>query len=253
MSQPEVTFVLTSCGRVDLLQKTIESFEKQNTYPIKRAIITEDSCDPEVYQQVQDLFGDRFEIWANKEKKGQIKSIVDAYASIDTPYIFHCEDDWEFTRPNFIEESMAILESNPKILQPFLESIEDANIATESVELFKAEDKVELESTSYLTFSVAEGWEWGFFSFKPGLRRKSDYDLINGYARFTNELDIGCVYKEQEFYCVVLDPPAMINTGHERHVADPTRIWPKRRKAGKEKGLRRLAKHVKRLFREGKW
>ncbi|WP_135080729.1 glycosyltransferase [Terasakiella sp. SH-1] len=253
MSQPEVTFVLTSCGRVDLLQQTITSFEKYNTYPIKRAIITEDSCDDNVYQQVEELFGDRFEIWANKEKKGQIKSIVDAYATIDTPYIFHCEDDWEFTRSGFIEESLKILETEPKILQPFLESIADANIATESVELFKEEKKIDINGASYLTFSIAEGWEWGFFSFKPGLRRKSDYDLIKGYARFTNELDIGCCYKEQDFYCVVLDPPAMINTGHERHVADPTRIWPKRRKAGKEKGLKRLQKHLRRLVTEGKW
>ncbi|WP_417797666.1 hypothetical protein [Terasakiella pusilla] len=253
MSKPEVTMVLTSCGRVDLLQQTIESFEKFNTYPIKRTIITEDSCDPEVYQKVRDLYGDRFEIWANEEKKGQIKSIVDAYDTIDTDYIFHCEDDWQFVRRGFIEESLEILESDQAILQPFLESIEDANIASDSVDLFKFETKVDLQETSYLTFSVADGWEWGFFSFKPGLRRKSDYDSIGGYSRFTNELDIGCWYKSKGFKCVVINPPAVINTGHERHVADPTRIWPKRRKAGKPKGIQRLIKHFKNLFTTGKW
>lgn len=253
MTQPDVTFILTSCGRVDLLQQTIESFEKHNTYPIKRAIITEDSCDVDVYAKVKDLFGDRYEIWCNEEKKGQIKSIVDAYATIDTPYIFHCEDDWEFLRPGFIEESIAILEHDPKILQALLETIEDANLATDSVELFRLKERHEIDGAKFQSFSVADGWEWGYFSFKPSLKRKADYDLIDGYARFTNELDISCLYKEKGFYCVVLDPAAMVNTGHERHVADPTRIWPKRRKAGKPKGLKRLGRHFQRLFTEGKW
>jgi hypothetical protein len=69
MSKPEVTFILTSCGRVDLLKTTIETFEKFNTYPIKRGIITKDSCDEDIYRQVRDLFGDRYEIWTNETKK----------------------------------------------------------------------------------------------------------------------------------------------------------------------------------------
>ena len=31
----QVTVVLTSCGRADLLKKTIETFLQFNTYPIK--------------------------------------------------------------------------------------------------------------------------------------------------------------------------------------------------------------------------
>jgi hypothetical protein len=38
-----VTIVLTSCNRPDLLKKTLESFIKHNTYPIKEAIIIDDS------------------------------------------------------------------------------------------------------------------------------------------------------------------------------------------------------------------
>ncbi len=253
MSQPEVTFVLTSCGRVDLLQKTIESFEKFNSYPIKRGIITEDSCDEAVYAQVRDLFGDRYEIWANEEKKGQIKSIVDAYATIDTPYIFHCEDDWEFIRPGFVEESMAILQHDPNIIQAWLENRDSANAATNSVELFTFLDQTDIDGASYHKMKVADGWEWGYFSFRPGLKRKSDYDKIDGYARFTNEVDISCTYRDLGYYCVILSEPASIDLGSDRRVHDPTRIWPKRRKHGKPTGLKRLFGHFKRLVTEGKW
>jgi len=252
-SEKEVTFILTSCGRVDLLEKTLNSFEKYNTYPIKRAIITEDSCDPDVYAQVRALFGDRYEILANESKKGQIKSITDAYETIDTPYVFHCEDDWEFTRSGFIEESFEVLDHDPKIIQAWLESQASANSATNNIALFTFSDTVALKNTSFHKMNVAEGWEWGYFSFRPSLKRMADYHHIGGYEKFTNELDISCTYRELGYYCVILETPVTIDLGTERHVSDPTRIWPKRRKSGKPKGIKRLWGHIKRLLTEGKW
>ena len=41
----EVSLVITSCGRFDLLEKTLDSFFEENTYPIKKVIITEDSTE----------------------------------------------------------------------------------------------------------------------------------------------------------------------------------------------------------------
>ena len=50
-----VTFVLTSCGRMDLLEQTLDSFFKYNEYPIDRYLITEDSADPEIFKQCEEL------------------------------------------------------------------------------------------------------------------------------------------------------------------------------------------------------
>jgi len=41
----DVTAVITSCGRFDLLEETLDSFFEFNTYPIKKIIITEDSTE----------------------------------------------------------------------------------------------------------------------------------------------------------------------------------------------------------------
>jgi len=41
----DVSLVITSCGRFDLLERTLDSFFKYNTYPIKEVIITEDSTE----------------------------------------------------------------------------------------------------------------------------------------------------------------------------------------------------------------
>src|SRR6516165_10513867 len=37
-----VTAVLTSCARYDLLERTLDSFYKHNTFPIERMIVVED-------------------------------------------------------------------------------------------------------------------------------------------------------------------------------------------------------------------
>lgn len=44
----EVTLFITSCGRPELLKRTLESFVKFNTYPIKEAILCEDSGIPNI-------------------------------------------------------------------------------------------------------------------------------------------------------------------------------------------------------------
>ena len=38
----KVTVVITSCGRLDLLDKTLSSFMEFNTYPIEKFIIIDD-------------------------------------------------------------------------------------------------------------------------------------------------------------------------------------------------------------------
>ena len=41
----DTTLVVTSCGRFDLLRRTLESFDRYNTAPIREVFITEDSGD----------------------------------------------------------------------------------------------------------------------------------------------------------------------------------------------------------------
>ena len=51
----EITFVLTSCGRIDLLDKTLESFFKHNSYKCRELFLVEDSVDKEVYKHKKEM------------------------------------------------------------------------------------------------------------------------------------------------------------------------------------------------------
>ena len=113
----DVTAVITSCGRFDLLEETLDSFFEFNTYPIKKIIITEDSTEGKKLEKLISKYKDKkqnFQLIVNETRLGQLKSIDKAYREIDTKYIFHCEDDWKFFKKGFIEKSIKLLEEDEK-------------------------------------------------------------------------------------------------------------------------------------------
>ena len=103
----DVSLVITSCGRFDLLERTLDSFFEYNIYPIKKVIITEDSTEGKKLEKLVSKYKDQnFKLIINETREGQLKSIDKAYNEVDTEYVFHCEDDWEFLKEGFIEKSI---------------------------------------------------------------------------------------------------------------------------------------------------
>ena len=239
----KMTFVLTSCGRTELLNRTLESFFLMNTFKLDQYYLVEDSVNEEVYEAIRKKWSKKIELLFNAEKKGQIKSIVDTYKKIKTPYVFHCEDDWIYTRKKFIEDSLEILKTDEKIIQVWLESKESAS----RLDIFDYGplETIKNGKIGFRKVFCKPGWEWGYFSFRPGVKRLKDYELIGGYGGFTNELDLNVKYKSLGYYTVIIENPAVIDIGDDDHVSDPTRKWPTRRKTNAPTGLKRLWKHIK--------
>ena len=99
----KTSFVLTSCGRFDLLQRTIASMEP---WVFAEKSLIDDSGHPHA---TLDTLKDRgFLILNNPTPKGQPYSIDKAYATC--PYIFH--DDWAFDQLDF---SAHVLDLNPRL------------------------------------------------------------------------------------------------------------------------------------------
>lgn len=215
LQQPEkqVTVCLTACGRPDLLEKTLDSFFKFNTYPITELMVYEDSgtdCNKHLH--------DRYPItWMGREDRvGQIIAIETMYSKVGTEYIFHCEEDWEFYREGFIEASMPILEANPKFIQVWLRELEDTN-----------QHPVIKTDLGYGIMKTGHGM-WQGFTFNPGLRRLKDWQDINGYARYTvfnrkrpwfSEATIGQLYAANGFRAVILNQGYVRHIGNDRHVS----------------------------------
>ena len=128
-------------------------------------------------------------------------------------------------------------------LGSWLESKESAS----RLDIFDYGPLIEHKGIRFRKVFCKEGWEWGYFSFRPGVKRLDDHQRINGYEKYKNELDISVRYKNEGFYTVIMEDPAVRDIGDDFHVSDPTRKWPKRRKYNAPKGLKRLWKHIKNL------
>jgi Glycosyl transferase family 2 len=211
--QPEVTLVITSCGRFDLLQRSLDSFFKFNTYPLAEVILKEDSDQPVPKELTK--YHEFLTVVDDEAGEGQVRSIDRAYDLVSTPYVFHMEDDWEFYRAGFIEESLAILEAEPQCINVWLRERTDTNGHP------VYEDRM---STDW------RGWHG--FTWNPTLKRMTDYHAVGSYESvvaacpeylppdkpWLKEAVVGTEYWRRGFYARITP------RGYVRHIGENRRV-----------------------------
>lgn len=228
----DVTLVVTSCGRLDLLEKTLESFFRFNTYPIAKTIIVEDSGNTNLdFSKIKNIINGPSEIIINPTNLGQMKSIDIAYSKVETGYIFHCEDDWEFFKKGFVEKSFEILDADPKIFTIWLRSHDEKKIKSR----IEYDTKYPIgEDYYYLVIdNPNKRWEGGF-TLNPGLRKTSDAKKFYPYndqpvafvkagLQLMGEIDLKYYYREAGYRAAIASDPEgyMKHIGGERHITLP--------------------------------
>lgn len=205
-----VTAVFTSCNRFDLLEATLRSFFKFNTYPLEKVLIIEDSGDGKGLEKVLRRFNfDRFETIINPEQLGQQRSIEKAYSQVNTEYIFHCEDDWEFLREGFIEESLRLMEAFPKLVNIWGRDASDLPAD------FYAEEEQQFQGIRYREVKKE------IFILNPTLKRLSDYKLMGSFTKYDPaqfEREISDFFSALGYTAIILSEPYMRNIGWHRRV-----------------------------------
>lgn len=225
---PNVTVVITSSNRHDLLERTLDSFFAHNTYDgIHRILIWEDSyVYPRFVDESEKYAGRDISVLHTRPRLGQLLGIDVAYKYVETDYIFHCEDDWEFYAPGFIETSFPILESSPSVLQVHLRK-PDLLFPMGTLEYtVDAGGKFALIREGRTEHGV-----WHGFSFNPGLRRLADYKALGSYSaqlltpRYAGqhfESYLGTLYRELGYVTAV----SLFNNGQGfvRHIGDERHV-----------------------------
>jgi hypothetical protein len=123
----DVTVIITSNRRWCYLHKTLTTFMKYNSYCVKNIIVVEDSGNIDIKNKIKQYFP-QVQLLFDGQKKGQLTRIREAWSLVDTKYVFHMEDDWEFLHPFFIEQSKILLEGNKELLNVWLRDIDDTNL-----------------------------------------------------------------------------------------------------------------------------
>lgn len=228
----DVSIMITSCGRFDLLKRTLESLDKFNTYPIRKVYITEDSGQQGVFACLPEGWREHTQVYVNEPKLGQLASIDLAYGDIETEWVFHCEDDWEFYRPGFIEDSIVLLTEDQQALQVWLRSAAH-DLAIHSPYVYLS-DRRNIKNIFFYKLN-SEKEDWQGFSFNPGLRRLADYKKHAPYSRFSGEKDLSRLYAAENRYALILENDAVLHTGFGAHVVVSEEKEKKKKRKRREK------------------
>jgi hypothetical protein len=181
IKKDKVTVVITTCDRSFLLEKTLDSFIENNTYPIEEFIIIEDSGKKGVNDFVfsEKYKHHKFTLIYNETNLGQVPSIDVAYSKVKTDYIFHCEEDWQFLKPGFIERSMEILKQDNAIFTVWLRP--HNHTSGHPIDYSILYDGYYKMSTNYTHYFRDVLHTWCGFTLNPGLRRTSDCMRFHPY------------------------------------------------------------------------
>lgn len=182
-----ITLVITSCNRPEQLKATLTSFFANCRTKFDKVIFIEDGDSVESINIAADMFRGHpnFISILNDSNLGQLNSIDVAYAYVETEWIFHLEEDWQFDCGGFIEFSMSAMESNTKILFVSLRSCKDQN-----------GHPLKNCGNEWSTFKPFWKGVWCGFGFNPSVRRLSHYRLIGSrYGGWNKrETSIGLFY-----------------------------------------------------------
>jgi glycosyltransferase involved in cell wall biosynthesis len=217
-----ITVVITSHNRFDLLKRTIDSFNRVNTCPIKEIIIIDDSSDKEMHRKIKENYSN-YHLILNEWNMGLIESIDKAYAEVTTPYIFHSEDDFEYIKPGFIEKSITVMESDPKIFRVGIRG--QSHVQSLDTEIRMAGNVPYKYARFYNMNDDVHGNQfWHGFGFQCGMIRQGAYRLVRPYSRYSTpdefitirECRVGLAYYELGLLAVSLTEDYAIHTGGKR-------------------------------------
>ncbi len=181
--------------------------------PCERLIIGEDSGDPGIYKVVERLNCSLpIKVIPNSSRMGITRNIDRIYKEVETEWIFHCEDDWQFYRGGFIKESFEIMQD---------ESISSVNLR-EVLDFVPGFWKFADTGKYFITNETVAGHYVGLH-FNPGLRRMGDYRQIGPYSDiipYSTEEDVSNAYFAAGKRMALLKQAAVKHIGNGRRVGD---------------------------------
>lgn len=220
-----ITFTITTCKRYDLFEKTINSFINccKDINIIDEWLLVDDNSTEEDRNKMKKNYPFFSFYFKRTEEKGHPKSMNIIKNKVDTAFIFHMEDDWQFFhKDNYISNCLEILTKNDKYGQCLLnknygETEKDINIiggisekTISGIKYFIHEYCKNEDEYKNFYKKHGEGLNsayWKHFSFRPSLIKKYIFDMIGDFNEKVGhfEQDYSNRYFEKGFLSVFLD------------------------------------------------
>lgn len=195
--------LITSCGRPDLLERTIKSLKKNQQFEIK-IIVNEDAVDVDKSRECLNVAEQNECLAIVTPGLGQ-HGVIESFLSpkLDSKYYLHVEDDWIFDNSyDWILKSIEIMEENPDVIKVLCRA-----------------DYIHPPEEFNNGFAFLKPWAdpwhntlWHGFSWNPGVTR---LDILKQFVPFGKwEQDVSkAVY--EEYYST-----AILEKGVCKHIGD---------------------------------
>ena len=212
VDQPDsdtTTFVL-SCDRLDVLEKTLESFYNTRDYTTKMVIV-DDSAKPGIFEKLVEKFGHECDVICFPRNRSQWWAMDFMVSYCDSEYIFYLEDDWELTQPGYLNKSKQILQKYREV------GVVDISWRTFEWQGIDSYEKKLIDGE----FFWKKPWKitdnhvaWHAWCGSPNLRRRDDLIMLGRVEKWHNEWNIDRKFTALGFKGVYL------NGEYARHLGD---------------------------------
>jgi glycosyltransferase involved in cell wall biosynthesis len=212
VDQPEsdtTTFVL-SCNRLDVLAKTLQSFFDTQDY-VTKMVIVDDSAEEGVFEKLVEEYGDIADVICFPRNRSQWWAMDFMVSYCDSEYIFYLEDDWEFTRPGYLNQSKQILQKYREV------GVVDTSWRTFEFQGIDSYEKGLVDGMFYWKkpWKITDGHvAWHCWVGSPNLRRRDDLIMLGRVEKWHNEWNIDRKFTALGFRGVYL------NGEYSRHLGD---------------------------------
>ena len=214
-----ISLCLTAGGRPDLLDRTLTTLLSHNKIFFSDFLITNDAGDEETNRIVLKHLPDA-KLICHPKQHGHHASIDEMYDQVLTPYIFHCEDDWEFDPIAFVPRCLEILTRDDILSQV---AVRQSSCFDRSKVVFENQIVVETAALSYLKYKRLLQKDWGHFTFNPSLLRKELWVRVGPFKKYFNERDINDKVRSLGLTTGRVVPGVCWHIGDERHIKDTVR------------------------------
>lgn len=173
----DITLCLTIGLRPDLLRNSLTSLFAHVRFA--KVIAINDFRDEATNSVFRELCP-QGQLVSLDRQLGHHAAVDHAYSLIETPYVFHSEDDWHFDSSIDLISAMDLLSKNPELSQLCFRKIEDFSFSAEETDRI-----VHFQRSGLNCVRLDELHDqWHGYTFNPHLAALETWRSVGGFSKF---------------------------------------------------------------------
>lgn len=202
----DVTLCLTMGKRPEELKRTLQKLLALQSFA--RVIAINDFRDEPTNQAFLEVCPDG-ELICLDRQLGHHGAVDYMYGKVQTPYVFHCEDDWLFDESLDLNKAISLLNALPAAAQVCFRDLQDCYLTDEEKKQAK---RCNEQGVDYYRIDHLHP-QWYGFTFNPSVFRIDLWRSLGSLSSYKKERHISRKLRSQGQYTVYMAPGPCTHIG----------------------------------------